>query len=267
VSDTPTQAEPARRPGNLAFAMRALGRDEPPRAFVLGGRRYTRSRVVKHDFWAATAFYADDTGAPVAVAKVNRREPFLGLPLAWIGRFLCRREMRFYATLADVRNVPALLGRLGETGFVHGYAPGRPLRRNDRVSDAFFPDLHALFAELHRRDIAYVDANKPENILLGDDGTPHLIDFQISYDLHELGDNRLNRAVLRRMQDEDIYHLLKHKKRLRPDQLTPGEFERVMRKSWFIRAHRWLTRPYFLIRRRAMRRLREAGKLLPEGSK
>lgn len=246
--------------------MRALGRDEPPPAFLLDGRRYTRTTIVKHDFWAATAFYLADDGTR-AVAKINRRTPLCGLSLDFIGRWLCRREMRFYASMADLHNVPALLGRLGETGFIHAFTPGRPLRKDDRVSDSFFPELQTVLAEIHRRGIAYVDANKPENILLGEDGRPHLIDFQISYDLHELGDWFFNRALLRRMQAEDVYHILKHKRRLRPDQLTPDELVRVTRRSWVIRLHRWLTRPYFLIRRGAMKKLRESGAILPEGSK
>lgn len=254
------------QPGTFAYAMRALGTDDPPAHFVLAGKRYGRTSIVKHDFWAATAFYATSTGER-AVAKINRRTSFCGFSLNWIGRWLCRREVRCYHALRDVDNVPSLLGRLGETGFIHAYAPGRPLSRADVVSDSFFPELEALLGEIHRRNIAYVDANKPENILLGDDGRPHLIDFQISFDLDELGDWAVTRAVLRRLQRDDLYHLLKHKKRIRPDQLTPEELDRVTRRSWTVRLHRRLTRPYFVVRRWIMRRLRDSGSLLPEGSK
>jgi hypothetical protein len=253
--------------GALAHAMRALGRDEPPASFVLRGVEYVRTRIVKHDFWAATAFYVSAAGERV-VAKINRATPFCGLGLAWIGRWLCRREMRFYSALADLPNVPALLGRIGETGFVHAFVPGRPMSRERSVPDPLFEELRRLFDEIHRRRIAYVDANKPQNILHGDDDRPYLIDFQISFDLHEIGgDWFLSRALLRRLQDADDYHLLKHKRKLRPDLMTLDEQYRVSRRGGFIRAHRWLTRPYFIIRRRTMKRLRDAGRLLPEGSK
>ncbi|MCS7032978.1 MAG: hypothetical protein NZ561_03170 [Phycisphaerae bacterium] len=246
--------------------MRALGCQEPPDTFVLTGQLFRRTRIVKHDFWAATAFYQALDGTRV-VAKINRSEPFLGLPMDWIGRWLCRREIRFYRAMADLEHVPALLGRIGRTGFIHAFVEGEPLSASSRIPDSFFPELQKLFAEIHRRGIAYVDANKPQNILLGRDGRPYLIDFQISYDLHELGDWFLNRAILRRMQREDDYHVLKHKRKLRPDQMTNEELQRVSRRSPFIRLHRFLTRPYFLIRRRVMRGLRDAGQLLPEGSK
>jgi hypothetical protein len=237
-----------------------------PEQFEIDGVAYRLARTIKHDFFAATGFYADPAGRLV-VLKIGRAAKFLGWPLDWLGQWLCDREVRFYRRLADLPNVPAVLGRVGKTGFVHAYVEGQPLSKDRPVPDGFFPALDALVAELHRRDVAYVDTNKPENILLGDDGLPHLIDFQISFDLHDLDDWPWSRWLLRRAQREDLYHLLKHKKKLRPDQMTPAEWERSERKSWVIRAHRFLTRPYFLIRRRAFRKLRETGRLLPEGSK
>ena len=217
-------------------------------------------------FFAATGFYTDPSGRLV-VLKAGRTEEFMGVPLLWLGKWLCERELRFYTRLADLPNVPDVVGRVGPTGFVHAYVVGQPLSKDRPVPDAFFDQLDALVTELHRRDIAYVDTNKPENILLGDDHRPHLIDFQISYDLHDLGDWPWSRWLLRRMQREDRYHLLKHKKKLRRDEMTPEEHARADRKSWVIRTHRFLTRPYFLIRRRTFKRLRETGRLLPEGSK
>src|SRR5205807_6582279 len=138
-----------------------------------------------------------------------------------------------------------VIGRIGATGFLHEFVPGQPLSKERPVPDRFFEKLLALMAELHRRDIAYVDANKPENILLGDDGLPHLIDFQISWDLHELGDHFLNRWWLRRLQRADIYHVLKHKKRLRPDETTEDERRIVASRGMLIRIHRVITKTYF----------------------
>jgi hypothetical protein len=268
-TDNDLHDDPVGRPaaGDKAlWSMRALGRAGLPERFEIGGVAYRLTRTIKHDFFAATGFYADGAGRPV-VLKIGRAEKFLGWPLDWLGKWLCDREVRFYTRLKDLPNVPAVVGRVGKTGFVHAYVEGRPLSKDHPVPDGFFPALDTLIAELHRRDVAYVDTNKPENILLGDDGLPHLIDFQISFDLHDLGDWPWSRWLLRRFQREDLYHLLKHKKKLRPDQMTPEEIDRSQRKSWVIRTHRFLTRPYFLVRRRMFKKLRETGRLLPEGSK
>ena len=250
-----------------AFAMRALGRSELPREFRLGDTLWRHVRTVKHDFFAATGFYEGTPGGARAVLKVSRTADFAGLPLEWLGRWLCTRELRFYGRLADLPNVPDVLGTVGRTGVVHAYVEGRPLCNRRPVPDGFFAQLLALLDELHRRDIAYVDTNKPENILLGDDGRPHLIDFQISWDLHR-GRTRLHRWWLGLLQAEDLYHVRKHRRRLRPDELPPDVAAAASeRASPLIRLHRLVALPFKQLRRRTMERLRDAGLLLPEGSK
>jgi len=246
--------------------MRALGREGLPETFELAGRTYRLTRSVKHDFVAATGFYQDSAGKRV-VLKISRTVRFAGIPLRWMGKKVCRREMRFYQKLQDLPNVPKLMGQVGPTGFVHEYAEGRPLSKHKPVPDGFFQQLQELLEELHRRDIAYVDTNKPENILLGDDGRPHLIDFQISCDLETVGNWFIGRWILHLLQREDFYHVLKHKRRLRPDELSEEEREHAQRRSLLIRLHRIIFKPYFFVRRRLFRRLRASGRLLPEGSK
>jgi hypothetical protein len=246
--------------------MRALGRSNLPETITLDGVAWRHRQTHKHDFWAVTGFYQNDRGER-AVLKMGRTEPFAGLPLEFIGRFLCRREIRFYNALRELPNVPPILGTVGATGFLHAYVEGHPLSKDRPVPDRFFDDLERLISDIHARRIAYVDANKPENILLGDDGRPHLIDFQISWDLHELGDNRLTRWFLRRLKRADIYHVLKHKKRMRPDELSEDERRIVAARSTLIRVHRIVTWPYFKLRRSTFKRLRASGRLLPEGSK
>jgi hypothetical protein len=254
------------RTDRAAWSMRALGKRGLPRAFTVGGTPYQLARTIKHDFFAATGFYADPAGRLV-VLKMGRTEEYCGFPLAWLGKWLCDRELRFYRRLADLPNIPAVVGTVGRTGFVHAYVEGRPLDKTLPTPDGFFAQLQDLVAELHRRAVAYVDMNKPQNILLGDDGRPHLIDFQISYDLHDLGNWPWSRWVLRWAQRSDVYHVLKHKRKLRPDETTAAERAVAERKNALIRLHRFVFKPYFLIRRRTFKRLRESGRLLPEGSK
>jgi hypothetical protein len=251
--------------GKLAAAMRALGKNELPGEISVGNSVYKLDQIVKHDFFAATGFYSSASGDR-AVAKFGRSVSFFGFPLAWIGRRLVNRELHFYTRLSDVSNVPAVLGT-GRHYFVHAYIPGRPLSRHKPVPDGFFKELEALLDQIHSRNIAYVDTNKPENILLGDDQHPHLIDFQISWDLHGFGNNLLNRWILRRLQRADRYHILKHKKRMRPEQMTDADWKILNNRGLLINLHRLVSKPYFFIRRRLFKWLRAKGWILPEGSK
>jgi hypothetical protein len=247
----------------LTYAMRALGKRDLPATISIGGVIYRHARTIKHDFFAATGFYDNDAGQRV-VLKIGRIADYCGIPLIGLGRWLCGRELRFYRQLADLPNIPRLMGTLGSTGFVHAFVPGKPLARNLQVPDGFFAALQRLLSEVHQRRIAYVDTNKSPNIIVGDDGRPYLIDFQISWDLHEMGGWALNRFWLRHFQREDCYHILKHKRRLRPDELTDAEREIARRRSLLIRLHRLITKPYFRLRRTTFKRLRETGRLMPE---
>lgn len=246
--------------------MRALGKADLPAFIFLSGVEYRLVQTVKHDFFAATGFYDNPDGRRV-VLKVGRTQDFAGIPLLWLGKTSCQRELRFHRQLHDVRQVPRVLGTLGETGFVMEYVAGHRLCDVPHVPDDFFRGLQELMETLHERDIAYCDANKTQNVLIGADGRPHLIDFQISWDLQTFPRGWLGRKILTQLQFEDGYHVLKHKSRLRPDELTLDERRRARRKSLLVRTHRFLLKPYFKIRRHTFHRLRESGRLLPEGSK
>ncbi len=253
--DAPSKTPPA--------WLRALGREDLPTTLSVEGRRYEHAKTFKHDFFAATGLYTIvDVGDPLAqshgpsprvILKVGRRISILGIPMAWIGRFLGRRESRLLGMTAGVVGVPRFLGMWGPTGIIHDYVEGRPLGRRDRPDDDFFPRLSEMLDELHAMDIAYVDLEKPENILLGDDGRPHLIDFQISLDgtgwLARLWPSRKLRQILK---SADRYHLMKHWRRLRPDQLTPEQVAQSYKAPFYIAWHRAVFRPFTRVRRQIL---------------
>ncbi len=91
-----TSTKGRRRPA----LFRALGDADPPRRVEIGGARYRRERILKHDSWACTALYAGT--AERVICKFNRQQSIFGLPMAWLGRRLARREMAFYQLLSDL---------------------------------------------------------------------------------------------------------------------------------------------------------------------
>jgi hypothetical protein len=238
--------------------LRALGADDPPAGVEVGGRALRRVEILKHDSWAATALYEGPSGR--VVCKFNRRQPVLGLPAAWLGRLLARHEARLLSLLADLPNVPDACGLVKAEGralpnaVAHVYVPGHPLQSREQVGDAFFPRLRGLLGEVHRRGIAYVDLHKRENILVGDDGEPYLIDFQIGVapTARWLRASEVVRSLLRLLQRSDEYHLLKHVARNRPDQLAALARGLQGRIPWWIRAHRLVAVPFRQLRRRLL---------------
>lgn len=255
----------ARKPGRFAFWMRALGRDALPGHLSLPGRTLHQLATVKHDFWAATGFFEDECGGR-AVLKVYRTARFAGAPLRWLGRWQCEREVALYRHLSGLACVPPLLDRVGDTAYLRAFVTGHPLSSARAVPHAFWTRLDAAIREVHGRGVAYVDCNKPENVLVGEDGHPYLFDFQIAWRCRPGTDHALGRWWLARLQREDLYHLLKHKRRLARDAMTEAELARVGRRSVLIRAYRLLTTPYRVVRRPLFRWLRRTGRVLPSGS-
>ena len=221
-------------------------------SFTLGGRTYTLEKVLKHDFFAVTARFRGPDGEAVCL-KHYHTEPWLGLDLEWAGRLMADREVRHYRLLADLENVPRLLGRVGKSAFAHSWVEGNDLLdQKDRLPDDFFDRLEALLAAVHARGMAYIDMNKPDNVLVGTDGRPVLIDFQISWAPRRswgpLGS--LKRRLLAMFQESDRYHVRKLKRLYRPDLLTPEERAADKQRPWFLNLHRLIGAPLRDLRRK-----------------
>jgi hypothetical protein len=180
--------------------------------------------VLKHDSWAATAAYTGPAGEKIA-CKFNRQAPILGLPMRWLGRRLALREAWVLTRLAGHPGMPSaagpitLAGRPLDHAVAHHYIEGHPLTSREPVGEEFFPQLRRLLDALHALDIAYVDLAKRENIIVGDDGRPYLIDYQISVWLPAAGPGRAwpLRGLVRALQVADDYHLARHWIRHAPD--------------------------------------------------
>ena len=236
-------------------SLMALGKKSLPAEIRVLGLTYQQPRVFKNDFFAVTAMYDGPTG-PVLL-KVQRQARFLLLPMRWLGRLLAAREHAMLQHLADVKGVPRFLCRWESTGLIREYIPGHALQKGERVPDDFHARLRALIGEVHRRGMAYVDLEKCENVLVGDDGRPYLFDFQISWYLPVRWGGRLPPARLLRswLQRGDLYHLAKLQRRTRPDQMSPEALAASHQKPWYTRVYTRVTRPLTWMRRQVLNRV------------
>jgi hypothetical protein len=229
---------------------RALGSQDPPLSVEFNGATFVRERILKHDSWAATAVYASSTGQRVA-CKWNRTAPIFGIPTRWLGRRLARREEMILKLMDGIEGFPRRIGPVTIAGLpapnavAHLWIEGDTFQPTACVDDDFFPRLSAMVAALHARDIAYVDLAKWENIIVGGNGAPHLIDFQIHY-AHPRGWPL--RLWLVWLQESDRYHLLKHWRRCRPDQLDAADLALGRYRPWILRVAHALGRPLRALR-------------------
>jgi hypothetical protein len=176
---------------------------------------YRRVEIFKHDSWAATACYRSTSGQMI-VCKFNRQAPIGLMPMRWLGRYLARREHFFLKTLAGVRGIPRVFdhviadSRRCDNAVAHEFIPGAPLSitRTETLRSDFFDNVETLLGELHSRRIAYVDLHKQENVIVGADGYPYLIDFQVSVMVPA---GRLALPLFKLLRDCDLYHVEKHR--------------------------------------------------------
>jgi len=239
--------------------LKALGREPPPPEIELAVGRFRLARVLKHDFFAFTAIYVGDPAGepPKVILKIGRKASFFGLPLGWIGRLHAWHESGVFERLQDLEAVPRFTGRYGDHGLTHEYVEGHELERGERVPDDFFPRLSDALVEIHRRGLAYVDLEKCENVLVGDDGRPYLFDFQISwYWPASRGGERWPLSWIRaRLQQADRYHLGKLQRRTRPDLMSPEELAASRVPPAHVRVYTTMTRPVTRLRRRVLARI------------
>ncbi|MFW6154391.1 MAG: hypothetical protein ACOC95_04155 [Planctomycetota bacterium] len=223
--------------------------------------------VFKHDFFAATALYtadADGVAPDRVVVKFGRQQGFCGLPLAWVGRYLARREREVHRRIDGIEGIQRWVDRVSPSAFALEYLPGRPLDTVDPPPDGrFFDALRDLVDAVHARGVAYGDLNKRSNILVTPDAKPALIDFQIcAFRPRRAGWLRWAAdRIVAYLQRMDLYHLYKHKRRLAPEALRQGEEAALDRPDGLLRLHRAAATPVRHVRRRLLTRLHRAGRL------
>ncbi len=224
-----------------------------PAILKVQGEECRHVRTLKSDPFATTCIYEGPAGK--YVFKTYHAHPaflFFGLRFA---RYLARREAAHYEQLRTVEGIPDPLGSLNAYTHVREYIEGRVLNKKMPVPDDYFDRLLTLLHNVHARDMVHADVEKPENILVGTDGQPYLIDFQISFTRQGLrrAFGPLAPMVFERLRQADLYHFYKHKRRTRPDLTTPEEDRMGRRTGFWVGLHRCVTRPYFYLRRKIVK--------------
>jgi hypothetical protein len=229
-----------------------LGKRDLPQTIMLDGEEFQLERAFKHAFATAVGLYR--RGDDRVVCKFHRQAAFFGFPLLWQGRMWASYEVAMLRELRDLPGVPRFRGMPEPAAVARDYVPGTPLERRMRVGDDFFPQLLHLLRRIHERGIAYVDLEKPENILLGEDGRPYLIDFQVGFYMPDrfFGQTSLGRYLRALLQRSDLYHAMKHYRRMRPDLLTVEERALGKMRPGTVRVANALVAPFRLLRKWAL---------------
>src|ERR1700728_1257027 len=210
--------------------MSMIAGDEPAE---LGGR-WQSGVVLKRDVFSTVerGRFRTDGGALEAVLRRLDQVPWWSRGLAIL---LFRRERRALATAGKLGIAPPLLFA-GRQALVRGWIDGVPLHIARPHGDAaYFRSAKAALRKLHRAGITHNDLAKEQNWLYAE-SRAYLTDFQLASCFTPRG--RLG-LLFRVARQDDLRHLLKHKRRYAPGALTAAERRVLARKSLLNRV--WMT--------------------------
>jgi len=142
----------------------------------------------------------------------------------WLSRRLAAREARALEALRELPQVPRLLTWNGRM-LQRSWLPGLPLHRATPPARAYFREALTLVRRMHAAGVVHNDLAKEPNWLVGSDGRPALVDFQLAMRPRYRG------RLFRMLAYDDLRHLLKHKRSYRPQDLTARQRAILVRRS------------------------------------
>jgi len=144
--------------------------------------------------------------------------------LGWLARLLAAREARALDALHELTQVPHLVSWNGRT-LRRSWLPGLPLHRAEPPTRTYFREALTLVRRVHSAGVVHNDLAKEPNWLVGNDGRPALVDFQLAMRPRYRG------RLFRMLAYDDLRHLLKHKRSYRPQDLTARQRAILARRS------------------------------------
>ena len=159
--------------------------------------------VLKSDAFGRVERFRAQGQARVRRVACGSRIPGSGV----LARVLLAREARCLERLAGLPGLPGDAVRRGRQILEREWLAGDPLWAARSLPSDYFERLEELVCALHERGVCHNDLHKENNVLVGEDGFPRLIDFQLG-SVHRPG-SRSHRA----RAAEDVRHVRKHRAR------------------------------------------------------
>jgi hypothetical protein len=145
-----------------------------------------------------------------------------------IAPILIRREHGALMKLRGVKGVPGVVSRIDRYAFATEHISGVSLDscEPERVDAAFYDRLRSVLDEIHGRGVAHGDLRSQGNVMIDEDGEPHVVDFAACV-YYAKGINPITRWLFSQFVVADHYAVLRIKRRLSPHLLTPEEMKQI----------------------------------------
>jgi RIO-like serine/threonine protein kinase len=194
--------------------------------------------------WANAVLYRFEHGGTSWVVKDFGSRSFLVRNL--IGRLLVRREVGGLRRVDGIAGAPSRAFRVDAHALAYRFVPGLTLRRTAKaaIGPDYFPLLERELRDMHgSARLVHLDLRNADNILVGDDGTPSLLDFQSC-----LGTRWLPPPLRRFVERIDLAAIYKHWARRSPETMGAERIAALasmnrLRPIWVLRGYIGQSRP------------------------
>ena len=133
---------------------------------------HSNTHVLAAGYQGKTLLF-DDASPPVVVKAPHGK----GL-VKYIHTLMLRHEHRVYQQLSGFEGAPECYGLIDNKYLALEYVKGQPIRQKRPANDErFFKKLFELVEQMHRLGVAHMDLKKKDNLLVGTDDRPYIIDF------------------------------------------------------------------------------------------
>jgi serine/threonine protein kinase len=138
------------------------------------------------------------------------------------------REIRALNKLQPVAEVPDFLGFPAPYTFAMEFKEGKTLREADidGLSPSFFERLESAVSKIHSLNIVHSDLKRKENIMVGPEEEPVLIDFGAAF-RYKKGLHPINNWFFNQFKQIDLNAVAKYKKRYCPEIISEKEKKRM----------------------------------------
>jgi RIO-like serine/threonine protein kinase len=175
--------------------------------------------------------YGVEENGTKAVVKDFRANGFLFRNL--VGRFLVWREEKAYRRLRGLKGTPALYRVVDGLALVLEHIPGKSLediRNKEELPEGFFDALRVLVEAFHGRGVCHCDLKRANNIIVGADGRPAVLDWSAAILAREFRFFPLTR-IYRRFLVDDLNAVTKYRLQHCPETVSAQARERYLGRS------------------------------------
>lgn len=160
-------------------------------------------------------------GQSFLIKRTNK----IGVFTRRVSEHFIQHEYKIYQRLEDIAGIPKCYGLSDDGSLILEYIDGSSYREKEYIlenRDQFFIDLLALILSIHKAGVSHGDLKRKDNILIGENDQPYLIDFGTAMSLNSKN-KFIKRWLYNFSKQTDLNAWIKHKYSRQYDQITEDD--------------------------------------------